>query len=286
MSDNNMQLPAYMQNQAAQQSNADSMAASSMSIPRISLKGKKFRLIEGGEELAKSDSLRVVILSVEPEAGYMIKTFYAAGYNPTDTAPPDCSSANGKVPDLWVTDKQSDTCQSCPKNAWGSATSTSGKKTKACRDAKRLWVAKDDDIGGTVFGLNVPVTSLKALSEYGQLIKKNQFPLTGVITELTMDEDAEFPQLIFKHVGFLPEAAFNEAVDRSENRNWSGIGSSAVALPAPSEGQSKSANKPNIADTAKQIAESAGTEKGQTIEGTATSSTTEAASVDGKVSDW
>ena len=35
------------------------------------------------------------------------------------------------------------------------------KKTKACKDSKRLWLAEPDNIDGTVFALGVPVTSLK-----------------------------------------------------------------------------------------------------------------------------
>lgn len=250
-----MQLPAHMRQYADQQgqSDADSMAASSISIPRISLKGKKFKYIVGGEESAKSDSIRVVILKVEPEKGLMIKTFYANGYNPNDTAPPDCSSTNGITPDDWVTSPQHHRCSDCKKNVFGSATSSNGKKTKACRDAKRLWVVKEDDIGGTVFGLNIPVTSLKALSEYGAMIKKNQFPLTGVITEVSMDEDSEFPMLQFAHVGFLEEEPWNAAIARSSALDWTGLGQ------APALGYDKSddaAPKANLADAAKQIAES------------------------------
>lgn len=288
----NMQLPAHMRQHAGQhqgQSDADSMAASSVSIPRISLKGKKFKYIVGGEESAKSDSIRVVILKVEPEKGLMIKTFYAGGYNPNDTAPPDCSSTNGIAPDDWVSNPQHHRCSDCPKNVFGSATSTTGKKTKACRDAKRLWVVKEDDVKGTVFGLNIPVTSLKAMSEYGAMIRKNQFPLTGVITELTMDEDSEFPLLQFTHVGFLEEQPFNDAIARSAALDWTGLGQ------APALGHDKSGDTPapkaNLADAAKQIAQSASeaaasnTKKPDAIEGEVVSKSTEGGA-DASVSNW
>lgn len=278
-----MQLPAHMRQYAEQhqgQSDADSMAASSISIPRISLKGKKFKYIEGGEESAKSDSIKVVILKVEPEKGLMIKTYYKNGYNPNDTSPPDCSSTNGVAPDDWVTNPVNNRCSDCKMNAFGSATSTNGKKTKACRDAKRLWVAKHDDINGTVFGLNIPVTSLKALSEYGALIKKNQFPLTGVITELTMDEDSEFPMLQFSHVGFLDEEPFNDAVARSAALDWTGLGQ------APQLGHDKTVDsKPsnNIASAAKQVADAAslaGDSAAKTVEGEVVSKETKPATGD------
>jgi hypothetical protein len=223
---NEMAIPEHLKAVMAQQAeagsnaDADSLASASVSIPRISLKGKKFRFIEGGEEISKHDSIKVVILGVEPEAGRMIKTYYEGAYNPSDNAPPTCSSSDGVAPDLWVQDPQAERCSSCPKNVFGSATSTTGKKAKACRDAKRIWVTEPEKVKGTVFGLNIPVTSLRALSDYGNFIRKNNFPLAGVITELSMDEDAEFPQVLFAHAGFLNEAQFNQAFERNQTKDW------------------------------------------------------------------
>lgn len=199
---------------------ADAMAAASVSVPRISLRGRKFRLIEGGEEIRKpADELFVVILAVEPGAGLMSKTFYANGYQSGDSAPPDCSSANGVTPDPWVSDPQSNKCQTCPKNVFGSAKSRNGGKAKACKDSKRLWVVEPDKIDGTVYALGVPVTSLKAMAEYGQLLKANGIPTAAVITQLTM-KDTEFPELEFNFVGVLEEAPMQSAMLRNEQKNW------------------------------------------------------------------
>jgi len=247
---NKMVMPSYMQNTQVAD-DANSIASASLSIPRMSLKGKKFRFIEGGEESSRYDSVKVVILAVEPDAGHFIKTFYAGAYNPNDTAPPDCSSSNGIAPDSWVNDPQSPRCNTCPKNVFGSATSTSGKKAKACRDAKRLWVAKEGEVDGTVFGLNIPVTSLRSLADYGMYVKKNNFPLAGIVTELTMDEEAEFPQLIFQHVGFLPEEDFNTSLARNQEKDWM------LNIPAGPmlEDHSKPEAKPKLSDVGAAVAE-------------------------------
>ena len=100
-------VPDYLKAFATgQQANSDSesMAASSTSVPRVSLRGKKFRFIEGGEEIfTQNDEVDVVILGVTPEAGLFVKTFYINGYTGTsDNAPPTCSSDDGRRPCPWI----------------------------------------------------------------------------------------------------------------------------------------------------------------------------------------
>lgn len=224
-------LPDYLKNKVSvPNSDVDSLASASLSIPRISLKGKKFKVILDGEEVQKpSTSLEAVILAVEPGAGLFIKTYYGGTYNPNDTSPPSCASSNGVVPDAWVTNPQHDRCNTCPMNVFGSATAvTSGKKAKACKDSKRIWVTLPDDIKGTVYALGVPVTSLKSVSKYAKELKEHNYPMTAVVTELTMDEDSDFPELRFKVSRFLDEENYEVAQSRSEARNWD-IGASSAA---------------------------------------------------------
>lgn len=213
---------------------ADSMASASVSVPRVSLKGKKFQFINGDDESKKADEIHVVILGVDPEGPKMIKTFYASGYNSADTSPPDCSSSDGVKPDGWVQSPVSNFCSNCPKNVFGSATSpTTGKKTKACRDAKRLWLVKPDAVEGTVYGLNVPVTSLKDMAEYGKEIRGAGIPLSAVITRIYMDDDSEFPKIHFERIGYLNEETGTKTIERNESRDWMASINLRNALPAP-----------------------------------------------------
>lgn len=221
-------LKKFLTNNQAS-SDADAMAAASISIPRISLRGRKFRLVEGGEELRRpADELFVVILAVEPGAGLNAKTYYEKGYTSGDSSPPDCSSANGVFPDSWISNPVSTKCQGCPKNIFGSAKSANGGKAKACKDSKRLWVAEPDNLNGTVYALGVPVTSLKAMAEYGAMLKANGVPAAAVITRLTM-KDTEFPELLFDFVGVLEQEPMESAMLRHEQKNWS-IGNSGPLL--------------------------------------------------------
>ncbi len=199
---------------------AGAMAAASMSIPRISLKGRKFRLMEGGEEIRKpSDEIFVVILSVEPGPGLMQKSYYKSGYVSGSSAPPDCSSTSGVMPDTWVAEPIAPKCSTCPMNVFGSAISTNGKKTKACRDSKRLWVVEPDNLDGTVYALNVPVSSLKAMAEYGSMLAKQGIPPAAVISRLSM-VDSEFPQIQFDFLGFLEEDVLVKSMNRHEQQDW------------------------------------------------------------------
>lgn len=235
-------------------SDADAMAAASVSIPRVSLRGRKFRLIESGEEIRKpADELFVVILAVEPGTGLMAKTYYEKGYQSGDSSPPDCSSSNGVTPDPWVSSPVSSKCNGCPKNVFGSAQSRNGGKAKACKDSKRLWVVEPDQIGGTVYSLGVPVTSLKAMAEYGALLKANGIPTAAVITKLSM-KDTEFPELLFDFVGVLDEKPMEQALLRNEQKDWDLHQSGPMLEHTPSSG-------PMQAPGAQQLLEASSSEK-------------------------
>lgn len=212
-------LKAYMDSGAVN-NDTDALTSIKTSVPRISLKGKRFKFVNGDDESKSAESIEAVILAVEPPGALMAKTFYREGYNPNDTSPPDCASSNGITPDPWIEEPQSDRCSNCPQGMFGSAKSMSGKKSKACKDSKTLWVAKPDDIDGIVYGLKVPVTSLKNMSEFGRQMKADNVPLSVAIVQLSMDQDNEYPLLQFKRLGFLNAETGPKAIARSESREW------------------------------------------------------------------
>jgi len=212
-------LPDYLKD-LLDDSSASLISATS-SVPRLSLKGQKFRFIVDGEEVKRvNDELLVVIMGVEPERG-MCKTFYREGYQPDSSDPPDCSSTDGVTPDAWVSNPVSSKCATCEMNAWGSAKSMAGGKAKACRDSKRLYITEAKELeDGTIYLLNVTVASLKALSQYGKLLAENRVPMSAAITKLVMDEDADHPKLDFEFVGILKEAKGKAALARAAKKEW------------------------------------------------------------------
>ncbi len=214
-------VPEYMKKFAMQsQIDTESIESASISIPRLTYRGKRFRFVENGEEeIVKELTVKVVILGVEPGAGRFSKVFYDVDYTSGDKTPPTCSSSDGLKPDSWVSGPQAKYCANCPQNVFGSATSRSGGKSKACKDNKVLWVARLNDLE-KFYGLKVPVMSLKNLAEFGKFIRKNNYPLSLVVTEIGFEEEAEYPQLTFKHVGFVDEKNSEVTIKMNTQRPW------------------------------------------------------------------
>lgn len=201
---------------------ADSAAAASMSVPRVSLRAKKFRWMELGEEVKAEAESFCVILAVEPFGQKMVKTYYEGEYNPGDTTPPTCSSSDGIRPDSWVTTPQNAVCSGCRHNVFGSATSRKGKPAKACRDSKRLWITPPEALEGTVYGLQVPVTSLGNLSELGVKIKATGLPMSAAVVKMSMEEEESYPIIKFDVAGWLHEQFVPIALDRNVKKDWAG----------------------------------------------------------------
>ena len=231
-------MPDYMKEfQQTAQMDTGSMISASIGVPRLSYRGKRWRfMVDGDEEMMKELAIPVIIVGVEPDAGRFIKTFYSKTYTPGDTEPPDCSSSDGIQPDLWVTSPQSPRCAGCSKNVFGSAVSRKGGKAKACHDGKRLWIVRPED-PEFMYVLSIPIMSLKNLAEYGKYIARNNYPLTLVITELSLDDDAEFPKVCFKHTGFVDQESVQTVMELNTRRPWKSGITAPVLPPAPAQAQ-------------------------------------------------
>ena len=205
----NMQIPAHL---AARVGSASVLSqslsgglSSGESIPRISIKGSRFRIVEGNTEtVLESTSLDVVIVGANP---HLSKTWYAKTWTPdAEPSSPDCSSLNGITPDAGSTDPQNDLCASCPQNAWGSRVTPQGKQIKACSDQKRLAVVAADDPTGSIYLLSVTPAALQGLGQFQKELAVRGIPAEIVRTKVSFDTDASFPKLKFSFGGFLDEA--------------------------------------------------------------------------------
>lgn len=232
---NQLTVPDYlkdiMANDETQRQNAGLVSATT-SVPRISLKGRRFKLINGDEEeKIQQDHLDVVILGVTPKDGNRnAKTYYKESYDPESAAPPDCSSMDGVRPDSWISNPVHDNCAQCPMNAWGSATGLSGKRAKACHDSKMLAVVKPKEIDGTVYMLKVTVSSLKQLTKLGKELMAMNAPMSAAVIRISF-QDTDFPAIEFKILGFLNEEVGKKAIARSNKREWD----ESVSLPPPAQ---------------------------------------------------
>lgn len=204
----NITIPAHLANRVGTPSALGASLTGGLSagesFPRISIKGARFRIVEGDTEtVLDTTTLEVVIVGANPK---LSKTWYAKAWT-KDSEPqaPDCFSLDGISPDASATDPQNDLCASCPHNAWGSKVAPNGQQLKACSDQKRLAVVAADDPEGAVYLLSVTPAALKGLNQYHKELSVRGIPPEIVKTKVTFDTDASFPKLQFGFGGFLDE---------------------------------------------------------------------------------
>lgn len=213
----NVQVPAHLAARigapsALTQALAGGLGTGGESIPRISIKGSRFRIVEGGTEtVLDTTTLDVVIVGANPRKS---KTWYAKAWTPeSEPASPDCFSMDGVSPDPASTAPQNDLCAGCPQDAWGSKITPQGKQIKACSDTKRLAVVSADDPTGPVYLLSVTPAALAGLNQYHKELANRGIPAEIVRTRIGFDTDASFPKLKFDFGGFL-DADTQQDVDK------------------------------------------------------------------------
>jgi len=178
-------------------------------LRRISLRGKKFRLVVNGEEITRSnaDHMNVVIIN---GTKYVARKFYAGAYVPGESLPPDCWSNDGIMPDASIEAPQHHNCQDCPQNIKGSGQGDS----RACRFEKRLAVVLADDINGSVYQIALPSKSYfgrsadnKAMpfEQYAKYISSQGYNINQIVTEMRMDDNSDTAKLVFRPISFLTE---------------------------------------------------------------------------------
>ena len=207
----NIQIPAHLAKVVGQPSVLSAALAGGLAggadYPRISIKGSRFRIVEGGAETVLEDiKLSVVVVGANPR---LSKTYYAKTWTPdSEPTSPDCYSLDGIRPAGDSTGPQNDTCAGCPMNAWGSKITPMGQQIKACADQKRLAVVASNDPSGPIYLLQVSPSALKGLFSYQKGLSMRGIPVEAVKTVVTFDTDASFPKLMFKFGGFLDEEEY------------------------------------------------------------------------------
>lgn len=187
---------------------------------RISIDGSVWRLLINGKEVAQKEerSLNVVIVAASAKVS---RTFYEGTYKKGQASAPNCWSADGDHPDKSVKEPQSKACATCPQNVKGSGQGD----TRACRFSQRIAVVLDNDIGGDVFQLVLPSTSIFGegepgkwpLQTYAKMIAAKSVPITAVVTEMRFDTASSTPKVIFKPVRFLEANEIEKAIEQGKS---------------------------------------------------------------------
>lgn len=189
---------------------------------RISIKGGRFRLFEGGEQISvsKDDSMNIVVVN----AAAVSRTYYEGTYDPNNPSAPACWSADTRTPspDVPADKRKAASCAACPMNIKGSGQGDS----RACRFNQRLAITlegKPDE----VYQLQLPATSIFGqadgnklpLQAYAKYLAEHKTPIQAVVTSMYFDENSETPKLFFKPARMVnaeETAALLEHVDGEE----------------------------------------------------------------------
>ena len=235
--------------------------------PRISLKGGRFRIVDGDSEtVLDSTTLNVIIVGRNPVS---TKQFYAKAWSPdAEPTAPNCFSLDGVRPDDESENKQSDLCANCPQNAWGSKVTPAGQKIKACSDEKRIAVVSAEAPDGPIYLLRVTGGSFKALREYDTVLRQHGLIAEGVVTKVSFDTDASFPRLIFAVGGFVDDDVLDNTIipiaggdqvkittGEAHVSPSSGGGHKALAKPKPTLVQVEDKREPKVEKKAEPKAE-------------------------------
>ena len=217
-----MGLPAHLKTADLDETTKALMGDTGGGSKRISIEGGVWRLLINGKEVAIKEerSLNVVIVAASSKVS---RTFYAGVYKKGQSGPPDCWSPNGDFPDASIAEPQSKSCATCPQNIKGSGQGDS----RACRYSQRIAVVLDNDIGGDVFQLTLPATSIFGEGEagkwplqmYAKMIGAKGVPITAVVTEMRFDTASSTPKITFKPVRFLESNEMAVAIEQGKSES-------------------------------------------------------------------
>jgi len=212
-------LPAHLQNVKLDDF-TKSFSASGGSNKRITMRGRVFRLVDGGKEIAKNTdpSMDVVVVN---GTRTVQKTFYAGEYDPDQTSIPDCWSSDGERPDADVASPQHSRCKDCQQAIKGSA----GAGRAACRYSMRLAVVMKNNVGGDIYQLILPQKSLfgqgdvehMPFLQYAKYVAGSGYNLNMLATRLTFDTDSDFPKLFFSNAEFLDKETYDICIEQGES---------------------------------------------------------------------
>lgn len=198
------------------------LASSGSGVNKIGLRNSRFRLVEGGQEVAirSENYLDVVIVGATPSIS---RAYYQGTFDPTKKGEkPTCSSIDGVRPDAASPCKQSAMCQTCPQSVKGSKI-VDGKKLVACSYLQRIAVVLHGDPNNKVyqvtvkakslFGTGQPGNNLFTLGELKKILGAKNERVGRLIIRMSFDLDETVPKLLFSPIGYLPDDEYVKMIE-------------------------------------------------------------------------
>jgi hypothetical protein len=188
---------------------------------RISIKGSVFRMMVEGKEVAVNEE-RAMNVVVVAAAATNNRQYYKGTYQDGVATAPDCYSTDSRTPAADSKDRQSSSCATCPQNIKGSGQGES----RACRYQRRLAVVLEGDLGGEVYQVALPATSIFGAGEsgkklplqaYADYLKLNNCAVTAVVTEMRFDTSVATPKLTFRAVRPLSPDEYEICVGQGQS---------------------------------------------------------------------
>lgn len=212
-------LPAHLANVKLDDF-TKAFTSSGGSVKRISLRGRVFRLVDGGKEIAKNTDTHLDVIVVNGSTTVQ-KTFYENDYNADETSMPDCWSSNGEHPDAEVENPRASNCKTCPNAIKGSA---GGQKTK-CRFSMRIAVVLTNNPSGDIYQLVLPSKSIFGTGDidhmpflqYARYVGSSGYNLNMLATRMSFDTDSDVPKLFFSNLEFLDSETYDIAVTQGNS---------------------------------------------------------------------
>lgn len=232
----------------------------------ISIEGGVWRMLSGGEEVAKNEdrAMNFVIVNGNPNVS---RSYYEGVYVKGQASTPACYSADGKAPAADASKPQSSACATCPQNIKGSGQG----EARACRFFQRIAVVLEGDMEGTVYRLQLPSKSVfgdpvgkqMPFKAYAKFLAGHGVPISGVVTEARFDTSEAVPVLKFSAVRPLTKEEWvvsktqgqsedaMTAIDVAFSSNPQGGAQNAAALAAPVAAPEKSKEVSQAAEPVK-----------------------------------
>jgi hypothetical protein len=205
---------------------ADLLAHVTSSYSVLSLKGKKFTKVSGGERKvipnpkdpeSPATSISVLLLGVSKVKP---RVFYAKAYDAeqAEGRKPDCMSSDGVKPDANATNPQCKTCAACAHNVWGTKKRQDGSfgKGKACDETVRLAVATPDALNDPML-LRVPPGSLGAIQDLAKTLAGRVSNTYEAVIKISFDPEADVQKLVFTVLGGVPKEYHAEIAEAANS---------------------------------------------------------------------
>jgi len=164
-----------------------------MGTQKINLAVTGFTLPNGNQSAGPLNCIVVDYINVN--------AWYEKAYVKGSIDAPDCTAIareiSEMVPDQSLEKVQAASCESCPKNEWGSK--GAGKE---CRNGIMLAVLPEDfDDSSELLTINVSPKGIKSWSKLVHLLKETGKDPAEIVTSISLVPGLTYPQLEFKALG-------------------------------------------------------------------------------------